>query len=121
MARPEEYTAAQVIEALEKSAGIKTQAAARLRCHVNTVHAYCKRYPTVAAAAKAQDDTLVDMAESVLVRRLQQSEWDAAKFVLTTKGKDRGWGQSTEVTGKDGGPIIFTIALDRPGDDRDDE
>ena len=68
-----------------------------LGCHVNTVKNYIKRYPTVAAAAEHQREGIVDMAESVLVRRLNAGEWDAAKFVLTTLGKDRGWGQSLDL------------------------
>ena len=91
------FSAQQVIDALTATAGIKSAAAKRLGCHVNTVENYIARYPTVAAAATQARSGIIDIAESILVRRLNAGEWDAAKFVLTTLGKDRGYGQSVDV------------------------
>lgn len=94
------YTAAEVIKAINATAGIKTAAAKRLSCDVDTIDNYAKRYPTVAEALQQARAGIVDIAESVLVRRLNAGEWDAAKFVLTTLGKDRGWGNSIDVNVK---------------------
>ena len=94
------YTAAEVIKAIQDTAGIKTAAAKKLGCDVDTVDRYCNRYPSVADAVKQARSGIVDMAESVLIQKLNRKEWDAAKFVLTTLGKDRGWGNTIDVNVK---------------------
>jgi hypothetical protein len=67
---------------------------------VDTIDRYIRDYPTVAAASQQARAGIIDKAESVLVTRLNNGEWDAAKFVLTTIGKDRGWGNSVDVNHK---------------------
>lgn len=117
MARNPSFTAAEMAEAIRETAGIKTAAARRLGCHMDTVTNYIDRYPTVAAAYEQARAGIVDMAESVLVRRLNAGEWDAAKFVLTTLGKDRGWTPRTDVDlTTAGAPLTFTLLI---GDDHD--
>lgn len=91
------YTAQQVSDALLDTAGIKSAAARKLGCTHQTVDNYIARYPTVAAAYEQARASIVDKAESVLLQKLNRNEWDAAKFVLTTLGKDRGWGQTLDV------------------------
>lgn len=100
MAGKQRYTIAQVIEAIHATAGIETAAAKRLNCDRDTIANYRKRYPQVEAAMTQARAGIIDKAESILVNRLSAGEWDAAKFVLTTIGKDRGWGQSVDVNVK---------------------
>jgi hypothetical protein len=121
MADKQHWTAAQMIDALQANAGIKSAAARRLGCHLSTIDNYIDRYPTVRQAYEEARAGIVDMAESVVVRRVNAGEWDAAKFILTTLGKDRGWitKQEHEHSGRGGSPLIFTIALERPDDDGD--
>lgn len=100
MAGKKAYSAADVIAALVATAGIKTAAARRVGCSVDTIDRYIRDYPTVAAASQQARSGIVDKAESILVTRLNNGEWDAAKFVLTTLGRDRGYGPSLDVTHK---------------------
>lgn len=117
MAGKPAYTVTDMAEAIRETAGIKTAAARRIGCSVGTVNNYIERYPTVAAAYEQARAGIVDMAESVLVRRLNAGEWDAAKFVLTTLGKDRGWTPRTDVDlTTAGAPLTFTLLI---GDDHD--
>ena len=122
MSEKQRYSAQEVVDALIATAGIKTAAARHLGCHHDTITNYINRYPTVAAAYQQARDSIIDKAESVLVQRLNAREWDAAKFVLTTLGRDRGWGQQVGVShsGPDGGPVkITTIVVEKPADDSD--
>ena len=121
MAGKAAWTTADMADAIRETAGIKTAAARRLGCHVMTIDRYIERYPTVAAAYTEARAGIVDMAESVLVRRLNAGEWDAAKFVLTTLGRDRGWTPRADVDiTTAGAPVVFTLALgDRTDDDGD--
>jgi len=91
------FSAAEVIAAIRAGGGIKTAAAKRLGCDVDTLDNYCSRYPMVDAAYRQARAGVVDAAESILLQRLAAGEWDAAKFVLTTLGRDRGWGNSVDV------------------------
>lgn len=123
MANKPQFSAAAVAEALLATAGIKTAAAKRVGCSTDTIDRYIARYPTVAQAYKEARASIIDKAESVLLQRLNNGEWDAAKFVLTTIGRDRGWGTKTDVelSGPDGAPLVFTMQIDRRDDDGDDD
>lgn len=49
---------------------------------------------------------LLSLAESSLKKGLRLNEAWATTFALKTKGKNKGWSERTEVTGKDGAPLI---------------
>jgi hypothetical protein len=99
------WTAAQMAEALRKARGIKALAARSLGCDPETVHNYCKRYPTVQAAIDGQRELLVDVAESHLTKWVDAGSERAVYWVLSTLGKDRGYVQRQETTGRDGGAV----------------
>lgn len=107
MANKERYSTKEVIEALERARGIKAVAAKILTCTRRTIENYIERHPTVAAAYKEQRETLVDIAEGKLMKKLDTDEWPAIKFVLTTLGKDRGYTERREVTGAEGGAMVI--------------
>jgi hypothetical protein len=99
------YAAAQVIEAIQRARGVKAVAARILECSRQTVDNYIERYVTVRAAYEEQRETLIDVAEGKLIKKLDEDEWAAIKFVLTTLGKSRGYTERQEITGAEGGPI----------------
>lgn len=101
------YKAEQVIEALQKARGIKAVAAKVLGCSRQTVDNYIGRYVTVKAAYQEQRETLVDIAEGKLMKKLDTDEWPAIKFILTTLGKERGYTERTEVTGAEGKAVVI--------------
>lgn len=106
MAGSEKYSTAKVIEALRQARGIKAVAAKLLNCHRQTIENYIKRHPTVARAYQEQRETLVDIAEGKLIKKVDADEWPAIKFVLVTLGKTRGYVERQEVTGAGGGPVV---------------
>jgi len=110
------YKASQFIAAIPRSAGIISIIANRVGCDWNTVKAWVKNHPTVAAAYAAEIETPLDTAESVVIRNIQlaakqQQEADApvdstdAKWYLTMKGKNRGYSTRQEISGPDGAPV----------------
>src|SRR5262245_42905774 len=114
------YTAGQVAAALRASRGLALQAAGRLGCDAETIHRYARRHPSVAQAMAEARGELVDLAESKLEQALDRGDWPAVHFTLRTLGKDRGYGERTELTGAGGQELTFTISLDRPTDDASD-
>lgn len=130
MADKQHYTPHQVAEALRKSFGVKTVAAQLLGCTDDTITNYAKRYKVVEKAVRESRSKIVDIAEYNLINDLTVKEecpncreilrcsscnntiqfgkdW-ATRFVLMTLGKDRGYTERKEITGKDGGAIEIT-------------
>jgi hypothetical protein len=97
MARKQKFTAAQVIEALEKTCGMKGPAARLLGCSRRTVANYAKRYASVAEAIEEQRELNLDAAEMSLLRAVERGEAWAVCFYLKTQGKHRGYTEKTEV------------------------
>ena len=72
--------------------GVKAAAARRLGCARSTIDYYIRRYPTVHDAFVEARDILVDDAETALGELIDDREWPAVHFTLSTLGKDRGFG-----------------------------
>ena len=92
--------------------------ARKVGCEWNTAKKYIDNYPTVRAAYDAECEAMLDLAESAVLRNIKlaaQGEGDTqdAKWYLTKKGKRRGYGDSMEVTGKDGGAVTFRVVYER--------
>lgn len=102
---PLRFTEEQVVDALERTNGIYSKAARILRCHRDTVENYVERYDSCKAAAKAAKETIIDMAEDVIVGALKKKDISTARWVAGTLGSHRGWAEKREVTGPSGGPI----------------
>lgn len=103
------FTAAQVIAALQETKGMVFLAAKRLGCTPETLQRYCKRYPTVQAAKDAERGEMVDTAELKLWQSIQNGEAWGIAYCLSRLGKDRGYVERTEQTGKDGAPLNEVI------------
>ena len=109
MADKPHYTAAQVIAALQETKGMVFLAAKRLGCTPNTIKNYCERYPTVQAAKDAERGEMVDTAELKLWASIQAGEAWGIAYTLSRLGKDRGYVERTEQTGKDGAPLVTEV------------
>lgn len=103
------FTPEQVIVAIQKSNGLITHAARKLKVTRQTVKNYVDKYPEVKAALDEMRDVLIDEAESALVSAVKRKEAWAISLVLKTIGKERGYVERQEVTGKDGAPIPVAI------------
>jgi hypothetical protein len=100
---------AQVIEALHAQKGAVYLAAEALGVSHTTVYNWINRSPDVKEIKDWYDGQLVDVAELGLRSEVfSQSPW-AIKYVLSTKGKDRGYSERTELTGVDEEPIQIIV------------
>jgi hypothetical protein len=104
MARPQQFTAAQVIAALDQCNGLIFLAAGRLGCTTMTVRNYAHRYPSVRAAIEEKRGKRLDVAEAKLDQAVLDGEAWAVQFLLRTQGKHRGYGDSRQLEhlGRDG-------------------
>ncbi|MTD93115.1 hypothetical protein GIW81_02065 [Hyphomicrobium sp. xq] len=98
----EKFSPAQVIAALEASAGIRLGAAQVLRCSPTTVTNYVERYPDVKAALAEILENRLDIAEGVIIKRIADDrnpavQSNAAQFYLKMMGASRGYGAAPRV------------------------
>lgn len=99
MVNKDRYAIQEVVQALTKSRGIKAIAAHGLGCSRQTIDNYINRHPEIMRVYQEQRQTLIDVAEGQLVKKLDQGEWPAIKFVLTTLGRNRGYVERKELMG----------------------
>ena len=106
MSKAEKFPLEQVLTAVKDSGGIQAVVAQRLKCSRNTVSRYAREYATVRQALDDESETVLDLAESKLVASIKDGDLSAVKYILSTKGKGRGYTERQEVTGADGAPLV---------------
>jgi hypothetical protein len=129
MAGKEKLSTQQVIEAIKGTGGIVSVIARKLAVDWETIRAMIDRHPSVKAAFEAERESVLDLSESVLMQNIRLAQRaqlpqrdDAgnevyplpvdtsdAKWMLSKRGKHRGYGERVEVTGADGGPVQLQI------------
>jgi hypothetical protein len=115
------YRIEDVIAALEQSKGMIYVAARKMGCSPQTIYNYAKRYPTVQQAIDCERGLMVDNAELALWKAIQNGEGWAISLTLKTIGKERGYVERQEWTGKDGDPIQAAVKIYIPANGRDVE
>lgn len=111
------YTAKQFIEAIPGTGGIISKIAERVDCTWHTAKKYIDNYATVQQAYDDECERILDLAESALIKSISEQQAWAVKYILSTKGKNRGYVERQEITGKDGG---VEIVVRYAGDERND-
>lgn len=99
-----------VREAIEQSHGVKAAVAAALGCSRASVDNYLERWPELAELLEAQRHKLIGFATSALADDIadkkSKGHQSAYMFALKTLGKEDGFTERQEVTGKDGANLL---------------
>jgi len=98
-----------VVAAIQASKGMVYNAARILRCTPQTVRNYAKRYKSVQQAIDNERGLFLDKCEMALADAVKDREPWAVCFALKTLGKQRGYVERHEVTGKDGEALTVVI------------
>lgn len=107
MGNHDKFTYEQMEKALRKALGIQAIAAQMLDCEWNTVHRYVKKYKKLQDIVNQSKEVRLDIAESKLMQGINAGIPALIIFLLKTQGKDRGYVERQEHTGKDGEPIMI--------------
>ena len=94
-----EYTKEELIKAIKGSAGIISTIAKKLDCTWVTANTYCQKYEETKAALADENEAVLDLSETTVLQSIKGGDVQAAKWLLSTKGKKRGWGEKIEVEG----------------------
>jgi hypothetical protein len=99
----------QIEDAIRKAAGNVTAAARGLGIGRTSLHARIAKSPELQRILQEERESLVDMAESALRAEVLDRNMTAVIWTLkaSPEAKRRGWGERTELTGKDGGAVAF--------------
>jgi CRP-like cAMP-binding protein len=91
------FTEAQIEAALRSQGGIQAAAAQALekvtgvRVTRQAIHERVKNSPRLRQAITETEEEVLDLAENVVLQSLNKGDLNAARFVLETRGKDRGY------------------------------
>jgi hypothetical protein len=99
-------SATKAIAAAQGSKGFITTIAKNLDCSRTHVYNLIEKYPSFRQAIVDERESLKDFAEGALLKEINGGNITAIIFYLKCQGKDRGYVERTEITGKDGGPLI---------------
>lgn len=107
----EKYSNEQIIAALKAVNGMIFLAARQLGCEPKTIYRRSAKIQAVKQAIYDSRGELVDIAEQKLRGAVHDREAWAVALVLKTLGKDRGYVERQEVTGKDGDPMAMIVEV----------
>jgi len=115
--RPLAISDEQIIEALEKSAGMQTEAARKLDMSYDTFWRRVAKSETLKAKITEINERALDFAESKLLQTMKNDsepkvQLTALIFFLKCKGKRRGYVERQELTGGDGERLFDAGAKD---------
>jgi len=95
------YSDKQIIDALEKCGGNQSAAARALDCSRMTIHKRINSSDKVREAYDSVNEANIDLAENNLIDLIKDKDhkdhFGALKFYLRTKGRNRGFGDRSEV------------------------
>ena len=97
-----------VIKAIQGSGGIVSTVAKRLDVAWHTANRYINHWPETQQAFADEQETILDMAQGAVYKSIQEGNTQDAKWLLSTKGKHRGFTERVETTGADGKPLYPT-------------
>lgn len=97
------FTTDQFIEAIADSGGIVSTIAKRVGCSWGWARKFIDEHPTVLAAYNDENERVLDLAESILIKSIQSGDSQDAKWLLSRKGKSRGYVERTETDLTTGG------------------
>ena len=100
-----------ILEAIKDSGGIMSTIARRLDVTWHTADSWIRESEKLMEALKDEKETILDMSESTLLKRIKEGDEQSAKWYLSKKGKMRGYGDSLAIEG--GVQIVYA--------DKDDE
>lgn len=103
--KPQRFAVEEVERALIDTAGIVSLAANKLQCHRLTVNEYMDKYPHLRLIRAQGKTDVVDIAEGHFIAAVRSGKQWAVERALRTAGKDRGYGDTLEITGDGDAPV----------------
>jgi hypothetical protein len=105
------FNKSKILKAIENSGGIISTIAERLKCNWHTAQKYANLYPETRQMISDEEETLLDNAESVLHSAIANGDLQGVKYLLSTKGKKRGYVEKAEFDIKSTSDVFLDIMM----------
>lgn len=115
MGRRKVCTRNKLIKAIRNSSGVISIIAERVGCCRQTVATALKNDPIAKEYYDAECDTVLDIAEVVVIDSIKNQDVNTAKWYLERKGAKRGYNPSVELKGNATETITLNF-IDKEGD-----
>lgn len=103
------YTKEQVLEAINGSVGIILTVSKRLDCTWETAKNWVNRWEETRVAFASETEKILDVAEGQVFKAVQNGDITTAKWILSRKGKHRGWNEDNTLKLANGDPLNITL------------
>ncbi|MEP6445221.1 MAG: hypothetical protein ABJ034_10115 [Hyphomicrobiales bacterium] len=103
-------TIAAAEQALREAHGMITHAARFAGCHYETMRKFVDEHPSLLKLLEEIELEKLDDAEIAVVKLLEENDPATVRWFLGCKGRDRGYGNQTAVTGAGGGPVQHQVS-----------
>ena len=113
--RKKRVTHTKLMKAIKNSNGIITIIADRLGVCRQTVHKYMNEDAEAKALYESECETVLDIAEVVVIDAIKNQDIQTAKWYLGTKGGKRGYNPAIELKGNSSEPITLNF-YDKEGE-----
>ena len=101
------YTNKQILKAYKSERFNKTKTARRLGISNQHLYRLISKDPKLKKMLIQAEEERLDTAEDVLLKMIEGENFQAVKFFLETKGRDRGYGNKVEVSRVDESTAIL--------------
>lgn len=104
-------TIEQIIKALENSGGFQTVAAKQLGISQPALNKRIKRSKKIQEKLNEIEEAKLDLAESKLMKQLNDGNWQAIKFMMQYKGHKRDYYKKfkQELEGNEDKPVTIVV------------
>jgi len=106
-----------LINSLEKSMGVVTNACKNVGIHRSTFYEYYNNDPEFKKEVNDIGNVALDFTESKMFEQIRDGNTSLIKFYLATKGKKRGYVERQEITGSDGEKLFEIKIIDTRKDE----
>lgn len=97
---------AKTLRAIEGSRGVTATVAKRLGVAWTTAQRHIEAFPETKEAFEVERELMLDQCEETLFDAVEhEKDVQTSKWLLSKLGKSRGYGDSVEHSGPNGGPI----------------
>lgn len=101
-----------VLDAIKGSYGITLTVAKHLGCESRTAKRLIERWEDTRAAFEEEGEKILDISESQVYKSIIEGDIQTAKWVLSRKGKHRGWNEDNTLRLANGDPLNINLGGD---------
>lgn len=105
------YRKTDILEAIKGSGGIVTTVALALNCDWHTAKANIDLYEETREAFSGELETGLDLVEGKAYAQAKNGDSAMIRFILATKGRNRGYGETPPITAETAEDTELTINI----------